>query len=139
MPIARRLADLLRGLRDRVEVAPEVGAPAADEAPDDVRLDALRVIELAETGWEIVLVDLRPVSEQGETGVPAGARRVGVAAAMAGEVLVPEDGHAVFVCANGRRSEGVALALRAAGHDRVWSLDGGLRAWLAAGGPVEPA
>jgi rhodanese-related sulfurtransferase len=136
MPIARRLADLLRGLRDRVDEAPS-GAVSDEEEPDDVGLDAWRVIELQETGWEVLLVDLRAPGDRAAE-VPAGAKVVSEAAALAGEVETPDDGHVVFVCATGRRSLAVATALRAAGHDRAWSLNGGVRAWIAAGGAVEP-
>ncbi len=106
MPIARRLADLLRGLRDRVDEAPS-GAGSVEEDSDDVGLDAWRVIELQETGWEVLLVDLRAPDDRA-AGVPSGAAVVSEADALAGEVQTPEDGHVVFVCATGRRSLAVA-------------------------------
>jgi rhodanese-related sulfurtransferase len=43
---------------------------------------------------------------------------------------------AVIACLGGTRSEKVARALLAAGHDRAMHLKGGLEAWRAAGLPV---
>jgi rhodanese-related sulfurtransferase len=43
----------------------------------------------------------------------------------------------VFVCDDGRRSEDVATAARAAGFTNVAVLDGGIDAWLDAGLPTE--
>ena len=44
----------------------------------------------------------------------------------------------MFVCRSGARSGMAAMALRRHGLD-AWSLDGGMLAWVASGGPLEPA
>jgi len=43
----------------------------------------------------------------------------------------------VLMCASGSRSSRAAAALRKAGHEKVVSLSGGLRAWRDANLPVE--
>jgi rhodanese-related sulfurtransferase len=45
----------------------------------------------------------------------------------------------VLVCRVGGRSQMLAEALAARGHDAVANLAGGLEAWVAAGLPLEPA
>jgi rhodanese-related sulfurtransferase len=48
---------------------------------------------------------------------------------------LPLDVEIVVVCRSGGRSQKVAEFLRASGHGAV-NLDGGMRAWAAAGLPV---
>jgi phage shock protein E len=51
---------------------------------------------------------------------------------------LPRDKDIVVVCRSGNRSKEGTAVLREAGFDRVTCMNGGLRAWAAAGYPVEP-
>lgn len=68
---------------------------------------------------------------------------------IAGSVLIPLDSltarageietgrEVVFVCSSGVRSQMAADAFRASGY-RAYNLTGGIKAWFAAGLPIEP-
>ncbi len=49
---------------------------------------------------------------------------------------IPMDDQVVVVCRSGGRSAQVVAYLRANGWDNVVNLEGGMRAWAAAGRPV---
>jgi rhodanese-related sulfurtransferase len=84
-----------------------------------------------------VLVD---VSEPGEyaAGHAAGARNIPLGALdgskdLPGNKSLP----VVLMCATGARASRAAGKLRKAGHEKVVSVAGGLRAWREAGLPVD--
>jgi rhodanese-related sulfurtransferase len=53
------------------------------------------------------------------------------------ETLIPErDTEIVLYCGGGFRSALAAESLGKMGYRNVWSMDGGMRAWRAAGAPV---
>ena len=99
----------------------------------------------AEAGEEdVVLVDIREPEELATTGVIPGA-----IAAPRGMLEFyadastpyhrPEfdtDKRVILYCASGGRSALAASALKQLGFDRVAHLDGGIKAWQAAGLPV---
>ncbi len=83
------------------------------------------------------LIDIREPHEWA-AGVPAGARTI--AAGELVEVLtrqgVPSNQSLLLICATGARSLAALARVAAAGWPQVASVDGGLRAWRAAGLPV---
>lgn len=53
------------------------------------------------------------------------------------ERRVPRDATIIVYCASGNRSALAADTLRTMGYANVASLEGGFRAWVDAGGPVD--
>ncbi len=51
---------------------------------------------------------------------------------------LPRDKDIVVVCRSGNRSKEGTTILRQAGFSRATCMSGGLKAWAAAGYPVEP-
>lgn len=151
----RFAARMLRGLRrqiDPIEPPVEVPLPSAppepevaarpviapvELEPEDVQIDAFRLIELMGIGVEALLVDVREPAEVSAQGQVAGAVCIpsGQLGARASE-LEPQQ-RIVLYCASGARSTHGAMALRARGYDDAWSLVGGFSAWARAGGEVE--
>ncbi len=90
-------------------------------------------------GDNFVFVDVR---EDGEFSVDhaAGARHIGRGIIERDiETLVPDQGaEIVLYCGGGFRSTLAAESLGKMGYRNVWSMDGGIRAWRAAGFPLEP-
>jgi rhodanese-related sulfurtransferase len=85
----------------------------------------------------VVLVDVREPYEQRLGHAPelgAGLRREAVALsglpnAIGGWLSLPAETTVVFFCRSGNRSAQAARALRRLGHERAWSLAGGLALW----------
>jgi rhodanese-related sulfurtransferase len=86
----------------------------------------------------LVLVDVREESEWARGRLP-GAVHVGKGVIERdAEAAFPDLGAPlVLYCGGGYRSALAADALRQMGYARVESMDGGFRAWTAAGYPVE--
>jgi molybdopterin/thiamine biosynthesis adenylyltransferase/rhodanese-related sulfurtransferase len=90
---------------------------------------------LAAGAW---LIDIREPQEWA-AGVPAGARTIaaGDLVATLAREAVPHNQCLLLICASGMRSAALLERVAAAGWPQVASVDGGLRAWRAAGLPVE--
>jgi len=113
----------------------------ADEVPADRDEPALPVVsaealqrELASAAPPLV-VDVREPAEHAASALP-GARLAPLATVLDGSADLPRDRPLVLHCAAGSRSARALTALLAAGYDDVRHLDGGLTAWLRAGGAV---
>lgn len=107
---------------------PAVPADTDVDMPVDLVADLPREL--------IPWVDLREPHEHEADGWIAGARHGSPADALAALEADPAR-TVVAVCATGRRSAAWARAMRDAGYGGVVSLAGGLRAWRAAGLPLE--
>lgn len=84
-----------------------------------------------------VLIDVSEPAEYA-AGHPSGARNVPLGQ-LEGSKELPSNKALplVLVCATGARSSRAVALLRKAGHERVLSLAGGMRAWREANLPVE--
>jgi cysteine synthase/rhodanese-related sulfurtransferase len=110
---------------DFARASPDVLSPA----------DAQRLIDQKKQA----LIDVRTVEEfapehlAGSVNVPLADLAAGTAAGL------PEDKHTeiLAICRVGERSLQALLILKSMGYHRVRSLRGGLKAWTAAGLPVE--
>ena len=98
-------------------------------------MDARRAADALREG--ALVLDVR---EQGEwdAGHIAGARHIPLGELGARYEELPRDRRIVCVCRSGGRSLTATQALAGAGFD-IHNLDGGLKAWAAAGLPLEPA
>ncbi|NAZ81993.1 adenylyltransferase/sulfurtransferase MoeZ, partial [Kineococcus sp. R8] len=83
-----------------------------------------------------VVVDVREPGEHAASALP-GAVPAPLATVLDGTAALPRDRPLVLHCAAGTRSARALRALLAAGYTDVRHLDGGLAAWLRAGGEVE--
>ncbi len=85
---------------------------------------------------DVIIIDVREPAEFAGERLP-GARSVPLAQ-LAGLDLAAADGKAlVLTCASGRRSAAGCAAIAARFRGEVLTLEGGLAAWKASGGPVE--
>ena len=108
--------------------APRLRAPVADRGV----LPASRLAERLSSAERLQLLDVREPQEHATGAIP-GSRLVPLADLRSGAALaaLPDDEPLVLYCATGARSEEAASILRAAGHDDVARLEGGLAAWRA--------
>jgi len=92
------------------------------------------------------LIDIRSDSQREREGVIPGARfvprnvlewRLDPASDHRDPELADPDSHVILVCDEGYQSSLAAATLQALGIRRATDLDGGFRAWRAAGHPVE--
>jgi len=81
------------------------------------------------------LLDVREPDEWAAGHAP-GARHLPMRQIPARMAEVPMDGDVLVVCRSGVRSAKVVDFLLANGWDNVINLDGGMRAWVAAGHPL---
>lgn len=90
------------------------------------------------SGETFLLVDVREESEFARGHLP-GARHIGKGVIERDiETLVPDPATPlVLYCGGGYRSALAADALQKMGYTNVISMDGGWRAWTAAGLPIE--
>jgi rhodanese-related sulfurtransferase len=95
-----------------------------------------RVAELlGESGTQ--LVDVREPYEH-DAGRIAGATHIELDRLSSVADTLQPDRPLVFYCRSGSRSAMAADAFRAAGYD-AYNMDGGLKAWVESGLPIEPA
>jgi rhodanese-related sulfurtransferase len=98
-------------------------------------MDAREAEALLETGSAAAL-DVREATEW-KAGHLRMAQHVPLSELASGMSELPRDRTIVVVCRSGNRSRTATYALRRAGYDAE-NLDGGLRAWRAAGLALEP-
>jgi rhodanese-related sulfurtransferase len=110
-----------------------------DFLPDDLGRAASWLRAALDRGEAVVVADLRPEAEflraalPGALGLPAatlGIRLSELPPAGVPVLVYDEDG--------GELARACARFLRFRGLDEVWLLEGGLRAWRQAGGPLAP-
>jgi rhodanese-related sulfurtransferase len=104
--------------------------------PAGRRATALQVTQMLNRGKTTVL-DVRSADEFA-AGHLRDAKNIPLAdlANRIGELDKSKNRTVVVVCQSGARSDKAARQLAAAGFGDVWSLDGGVAAWQAAGLPV---
>jgi rhodanese-related sulfurtransferase len=95
-----------------------------------------QVAELLGEG-EAQLVDVREPYEH-DAGRIAGATHIELDQLPGEADRLDRERPVVFYCRSGSRSALAADAFRAAGFD-AYNLDGGLKAWVESGLPIEPA
>lgn len=103
------------------------------DAPQD--LSPARVAELLQSG--ALGVDVREQYER-DAGYITGTLHIELDELSARAQELDRERPVVFVCRTGSRSALAAQAFAAAGFD-AHNLDGGLKAWVKDGLPIEPA
>ena len=94
-----------------------------------------RVAELQRDGAQ--LIDVREPYEREAGRIPGDSAHIEMDRLTEQAGQVDRDRPVVFYCRTGSRSAMAAEAFAAAGYD-AHNLDGGLKAWVADGLPIEP-
>jgi rhodanese-related sulfurtransferase len=105
-----------------------------DGAPQD--LTPARVAELMRDGAQVI--DVREPYEREAGRIPDDSAHIELDRLTGEADAVDRERVVVFYCRTGSRSALAAQAFAAAGYD-AHNLDGGLKAWVAEGLPIEPA
>jgi rhodanese-related sulfurtransferase len=105
-----------------------------DGAPEE--LTPARVAELMRGGAQVV--DVREPHEREAGRIPDDTAHIELNDLPAQADALDRERPLVFYCRSGSRSALAAQAFAAAGFD-AHNLEGGLKAWVAAGLPIEPA
>jgi rhodanese-related sulfurtransferase len=103
-------------------------------APED--LSPARVAELMQEG--VQLIDVRELYEREAGRIPDDTAHIEMDRLSDDAGSIDAGRPVVFYCRTGSRSAVAAQAFAAAGYD-AHNLDGGLKAWVADGLPIEPA
>lgn len=98
-------------------------------------VSAARLLAVRAEGGGPLVVDVREPAEHAAAAVP-GSVLVPLAEVLADPGRLP-DGPLVLHCERGTRSAQALAAVLASGRGDVVHLEGGIAAWVAAGGPVE--
>ena len=98
-------------------------------------LSPARVAELLSDGAQ--LVDVREPYERDAGRIPGDSAHIELDRLTAEADSIDRERTVVFYCRSGSRSALAAQAFSAAGYD-AHNLDGGLKAWVADGLPLEP-
>jgi rhodanese-related sulfurtransferase len=102
--------------------------------PED--LSPARVAELMQD--DVQLIDVREPFEREAGRIPGDSAHIEMDRLSAEAGSIDRERPVVFYCRTGSRSALAAQAFAAAGYDAN-NLDGGLKAWVANGLPIEPA
>jgi rhodanese-related sulfurtransferase len=98
-------------------------------------LSPARVAELQRDGAQ--LIDVREPYERDAGRIPGDSAHIELDRLPAEAESIDRERPVVFYCRTGSRSAMAAEAFVAAGYD-AHNLDGGLKAWVADGLPIEP-
>jgi rhodanese-related sulfurtransferase len=99
-------------------------------------LSPARVAELMRDGAQVI--DVREPYEREAGRIPDDSAHIELDRLTAEADAIDRERPVVFYCRSGSRSALAAQAFAAAGYD-AHNLDGGLKAWVADGLPLEPA
>jgi rhodanese-related sulfurtransferase len=103
-------------------------------APEE--LSPARVAELMRDGAQVI--DVREPYEREAGRIPDDSAHIELDRLSDEAGSIDRERTVVFYCRSGSRSLLAAQAFAAAGYD-AHNLDGGLKAWVAEGLPIEPA
>ncbi|MBE7414420.1 MAG: rhodanese-like domain-containing protein [Deltaproteobacteria bacterium] len=101
-------------------------------AADPARVTAEELKAMMERGERVVLIDVRTPQEHAESHIP-GSVLMPLDTLEKAESL-PEDGQMILYCRSGKRSQTARGILGWKGYKGIRDLDGGINAWIKAGG-----
>ncbi len=145
---ARLAFGLLSGLfgDDATQTSPSASAPPrprpasepASPSPFEVQVDPGQIIARLEKGEAFLFVDVRQSAELAASGIIEGALHIPTQDLPRRLDELDPAVETILYCAAGVRSLDATMFLREKGHDKAWSLGGGLPHWQADGGEVVP-
>jgi len=101
-------------------------------------IDVRTVFASRQEGDRYMLIDVREPDERAAARIPDSAHiPLGEIVARTSQTLPAPESLIVVYCSHGERSLFACQILRAMGYPSVWSMAGGLTAWIEAGLPVE--
>lgn len=106
-----------------------------DFHPDNLEIDAAKVLAAEKRGKTVLLVDVRKPAAHKAGHIPDAAH-IPLGALHIRLAELPPDQRLVLYCDDGRASRDATMFLRFRGMEDVWMLAGGLPAWRRAGGTV---
>lgn len=120
--------------RDPGEIAIPPAAPPPEAADvSGATVDAARALSARSADEPVTFVDVRPAGSRG--GIP-GALSMPVDEIGVRVSELPTEGWVVAYCEDGTQALAAVRFFRARGMEDTFALEGGLRAWRAAGGPT---
>ena len=111
-----------------------IGVAAYASASERVTANELKA--MLDAGEAVVLVDVRTPSEHSEAHIPGSVLMP--LDTLDGITELPDGGRVVVYCRSGKRSLRAMEIFKAKGYAGLVDLDGGIMAWIAAGGTVVP-
>lgn len=110
------------------------------ELSDSPSIEAELLVQKLRSGHEILVVDVRSTTEYVAGHIP-GSRLLPIyqLVARSSELATHRTDPVVLVSRGGERARIAAGALRLAGFDEIFVLDGGLRRWRELGLPFDGA
>ncbi len=91
----------------------------------DLRISAKQLVTLMRAGEKVSLIDVRTPQER-VFAIPTKAISIQIPEIMNNLDRIPHDGVVVIICHSGPRAVIVTTALRIAGYDNVYALNGGI-------------
>jgi phage shock protein E len=117
---------------------PTSTAPITTAPATYVTVDVQTAYEALSSDETAQIVDVREPDEWAETGVPPGAVLIPLAEIeLRAPAELTTDGPVYVICRSGNRSRVASETLIRLGYTLVYNVDGGIKAWLEAGLPVE--
>lgn len=110
-------------------------APAAAQPFTDISVQELKAS--LDAGEKLLLLDVRTPEEYTGDGHVAGSVLIPVDQVESRLSEIPKDTPVVCICRSGNRSRTACETLAANGYSGLRNVEGGMRAWAAAGYPIE--
>ena len=109
-----------------------VGGAAYASGPE--RVTAVQLKAMLDAREAVVLIDVRAPSEHNEAHIPGSVLMP--LDTLNGVTKLPDGGRVIVYCRGGVRSLKAMEILKAKGYTGLVDLEGGITAWIAAGGAV---
>jgi rhodanese-related sulfurtransferase len=117
--------------------APAAAPAAAPDAPAYTNISVQQLKATLDSGEPLLVLDVRTPAEYVGDGHIAGSVLIPVDELPARLNEVPSDTPIACFCRSGNRSQTACSTLAAAGFSDLYNVEGGIRAWVSAGYPIE--
>ena len=118
-------------------------APKSEESSEDmgsqlasIECGAQELRERIEAGEPVVLIDVREIYELEQSGIIPEAKHIPLRELSTRWTELKDENEIICYCAAGARSLNAAMLLRDNGLFNATSMEGGIAAWKAIGGPI---
>ena len=125
------------GCGDKTPAETAQASPGSGKAPIFRVLSPLEAQDLIKTRKDLVLVDVRSPQEQRYEGSIAGSELIPLGELARGKKTLPTGHPLLLICAVGGRSFAVGKYFSGKEYLEIYSLEGGISAWKAAGLPLQ--
>jgi len=101
-----------------------------------IECGAQELRERIEAGEPVVLIDVREIYELEQSGIIPEAKHIPLRELSTRWIELKDENEIICYCAAGARSLNAAMLLRDNGLFNATSMEGGIAAWKAIGGPI---